>query len=107
MAHALELKFTKEGYDVICAQNGEEALAAMGKTSFDVILLDLMMPVLDGFGVLNGMKEKKINVPVIITSNLSQAEDIKKTKELGAVEFLVKSNVTLNDIVETVVRVLK
>lgn len=61
---------------------------------------------MDGFEVLKSLKEKGQNVPIIVTSNLGQTEDIKKAKKLGAKEFWVKSNITLADIVDKVTLLL-
>ncbi len=100
MARALELKLTHEGFKVTCAANGEEAVEALKKSSFDIILLDLMMPKVDGFGVLEHMKSEKIGTPVIILTNLSQQEDEEKAKTLGAKDFFVKSNTPIAKIID-------
>ncbi|PWB39147.1 MAG: hypothetical protein C3F02_00820 [Parcubacteria group bacterium] len=107
MAKALQLKLSNVGFDVRVAGNGEEALAALEKEQFDIMLLDLVMPKLDGFGTLQAIAAKKIKVPVIITSNLSQEEDKARTRELGAVDYIVKSDTPINQIVETVKKHLK
>ena len=70
------------------------------------MLLDLMMPLVDGWSVLEQIKNQNIAIKVIVTSNLSQDEDITRAKSLGAVDFLVKSNESLQDIVAEVERVL-
>jgi two-component system, OmpR family, response regulator VicR len=100
LAHALELKLTHEGYTVKTAFDGEEALAELGSKQYALALMDLMMPKLDGFGVLAKVKEQGIPTKIIVTSNLSQEEDIAKAKGLGAVDFFIKSNTPLNVIVE-------
>jgi len=102
MARALELKLKKEGFDVKVAANGEEAVKFIEAEKFDLVLMDLMMPKKDGFGVLEDLKAKGITVPIIITSNLSQEEDKRKTKELGAQDFLVKSDTSIIEIVQKV-----
>lgn len=102
MAKALELKLNKSGFEATAVFDGEEALRILSEQSFDLILLDLIMPKRDGFGVLEGMKEQGIKAKVIITSNLSQESDIKRAKELGAVDFFVKSDTPLTRIVEIV-----
>lgn len=107
MARALELKLTKSGFKVIVTHNGEEALEVLGKEKVDLVLLDLMMPKKDGFSVLVEMREKNINVPVIISTNLSQDEDIIKAKELGAYDYFVKSDTPIMKVVEYVEKVLK
>lgn len=107
MAHALQLKLKNSGYDVEVAYNGEEALQKATKQKFDLVLLDLVMPVLDGFGFMEEMKNKKKKVPIIITSNLSQGEDKDKAKALGANDFLVKSDTSLSQIVNIVNKYFK
>lgn len=98
-------KMTKEGYEVLTANNGEEALALFAKNvHVDIVLLDLMLPGIDGFGVLEKMREepKHAKTPVIVFSNLSEEKDIKKASELGISEFMVKSNFTLDQLAERV-----
>lgn len=99
LANALSLKLKSVGYAVDLAVNGIEALDLMEKSSYDLILLDLLMPLKDGFDVLEELKERK-HPPIIILSNLSQEEDIERTKELGAKDFWIKSNFQLAQIVE-------
>jgi len=102
MARALELKLSHEGYDVTYAANGQEALDFLKKDKFDIILLDLMMPKVDGFGVLEEMKAKKMKIPVIILSNLSQVEDEERAKKMGAKDFFIKSNTPIANIIDYV-----
>lgn len=104
LAHALELKFTHEGYSVTTATDGQEALSLANKESFAAILLDLIMPNLDGFSFLEQMKKKS---PVIILSNLGQDEDKERAKELGAVDYFVKSNTPITEIIKRVNSVMK
>ncbi len=107
IAGALQNKLAFEGFDVVLAENGEEVLKAIEKEKFDLLLLDLIMPKLDGFAVLKEMKEKKIILPVIITSNLGQEEDKKRVEELGVADYLIKSNVSIMDIVLKIKEFLK
>ena len=100
MAHALELKLTHEGFEVAVANNGEEALGLVAKQNFDMIMLDLMMPKVDGFDLLTALKNKESKIPAIVLSNLSQAEDEQKAKSLGAKHFFVKSNTPITNIVD-------
>jgi DNA-binding response OmpR family regulator len=102
LAHALELKLTHEGFDVVTTDNGEMGISILTKEKFDLVLSDLIIPGVDGFGVLETIKTKKINVPVIIMTNLNQEEDKQRAYDLGAVDFFVKSNSTLSEIVEGV-----
>ncbi|MFA5125029.1 MAG: response regulator [Patescibacteria group bacterium] len=102
MANALELKLNKSGFEAKAVYDGEQALATVTEGGYDLMLLDLMMPKLDGFGVLEGIKKKNLKIKVIITSNLSQEEDIKKAKDLGAIDYIVKSDTPIQAIVEKI-----
>lgn len=100
-------KFKQEGYDVISVSDGVEAIDALksGKVP-NIILLDIMMPNKNGFEVLDFInKEEKLKgIPVIILSNLGQESDIRRGKEAGAVDFVVKANISLEDIVNKITK---
>ncbi len=81
------------GADVIVATNGKEAMEILARESPDLMLLDILMPKADGYEVLRYRKEQGMTFPVIILSNLSDPHEEENTRELGAVDFLVKSNV--------------
>ena len=100
LARALELKLSKSGFDVLVANDGKEALELLEKNHIDFVLLDLVMPNVDGFEVLSELKAQEKSLPIIVTSNLSQKEDIDKAKELGALEYFIKSNTPLSQIVD-------
>lgn len=102
LAHALELKMRHEGYQTTIAETGTEGLKEATSGKHDLILLDLILPEVDGFMILKEMKEKKIKATIVVLSNLGQEEDQRKAEEFGAVSYLVKSNVPLSDIVKKV-----
>jgi len=102
IARALELKLSNSGFEVRVGYDGQQALGAIEQEQFDLVLLDLVMPNLDGFGFMEKIKEKNINVPIIVTSNLSQEEDIERAKKMGAVGYYVKSNTPLAAIVDQI-----
>ncbi len=102
MARALELKLSNAGYDVKSATDGKCGLDCLEKEKVDLILLDLIMPNLDGFGVLEALKADGNATPVIVLSNLSQEEDAERAKKLGAKGFFIKSNTAIADIVNRV-----
>lgn len=102
LAHALELKLAHEGFEAETALTGAEGLKKALAGKYDLILLDLIMPEVDGFAVLAELKEKKIKTPVIILSNLGQEEDKAKAKDFGVVEYFVKANTPIVDIVKRV-----
>lgn len=94
----------KEGFEVIFASDGETALVEIKTNKPSLVLLDLMMPKKNGFDVLVDMKldESVKDTPVIVLSNLGQSSDIEKAKSMGAVDYLVKSQNTLSEVVTKV-----
>jgi DNA-binding response OmpR family regulator len=103
------LKFRAAGFNVEVAYGAEEALVKL-KQGFspDVVLLDVVMPKLDGFEFLETLKNKKLlaNPLVVILSNLGQKEDIEKGKKLGAAGYIIKANYTPTEVVERVEELL-
>lgn len=97
-------KFTHEGFTVASAVTGAEVDTALTTQTPDVILLDLMLPDVDGFELLKRFKaDDKIKaVPVIVFSNLSDEIEMKRVLDAGAAEFMVKSNFTLSDVIEKI-----
>ena len=96
------------GYKVFAAYDGEEGVKKMEEVVPNIVLLDLMLPKKNGFEVLETVKQNiKLNhIPIIILSNLGQGDDIERGKALGADDFLVKSNVKLEMVLEKVEQVL-
>jgi len=94
-------KFQSDGYEVIHAGDGESALEKAHENEPDLIFLDIILPGMNGFEVLKQLKEdEKIkDIPVAFLSNLGQKEDIEKGKRLGAIDFIVKANHSLEEIV--------
>src|SRR5687767_11311979 len=105
LAHALGLKLQHEGFDVTTATNGQECLDLLEKETFDVLLLDLIMPEMDGFQVLEHLQSKPTKPAVFVLSNLSQHEDEERVLQLGARKFFIKSDTPLTVIVEEVKKV--
>ncbi len=97
------------GYSVYSSYDGDEGLKKADDLMPDLILLDLMLPKKNGFEVLETLKQNlKLNhIPVIILSNLGQEADIEKGMQLGAVDFLVKSNVKLESVISKVEDILQ
>ena len=102
IAHALKLKCESEGYATTLVADGLEALEVLATTSFDCILLDLIMPEKDGFAVLAEMKERDTKTPIIVLSNLGQESDIARCRELGAVHYFVKADMSIADVVASI-----
>lgn len=107
IARALELKLQNSGFDAKVARNGREALDEIEQDGIDLMLLDLVMPEMDGFSVLTKLKQKDANVPVIVLSNLSQEEDLRRAKKLGITDYFVKSDTPIADVVTHINEVLK
>ena len=106
LAHALELKLNHEGFQTHVCLNGADGLKEALTEKYSLILLDLIMPELDGFTLLQHLNEKKIKTPVIILSNLGQEEDKEKAKTLGVVDYFVKANTPIVDIIKRVKSVI-
>lgn len=107
LANVLEFKLSHEGFITKSVTDGSAALKVLTTEKFDLILLDLVMPVMDGFQVLEELKKRKISTPVIVLTNLNQAEDEKKVMALGAKGFFVKTNISVFEIVNRINRLLK
>jgi DNA-binding response OmpR family regulator len=102
-------KLAREGYEVVEAIDGEEGVKKSSREFPDLILLDLILPGIDGFEVLSRIKrdERLRGVPVIILSNLGQKEDIEKGLNLGAVDYLIKAHFTPGEIIGKIRAILK
>ena len=101
-------KLIKEGFDVEEAIDGEEGLRKAREVLPDLILLDLILPGIDGFEVLKTLKDdpKLSLIPVVILSNLGQRDEVEKGLSLGAVDFLIKAHFTPEEIIEKIKTVL-
>lgn len=101
-------KFEQAGFAVVLAADGEAGLKAAQKELPDIILLDILMPKMDGFEVLENLKKdaKTKSIPVILLTNLGQREDVDKGLKLGAVDYLIKAHFMPHETVERVKKVL-
>ena len=99
----------KGGYKVIHALDGEIGLNLVQKEKPDLILLDLVLPKLNGFEVLKRLKEQKEtqNIPIIILTNLEESADVQKGLELGATTYLVKSDHSLDDVLKKIKQIFE
>jgi DNA-binding response OmpR family regulator len=97
-------RLEKEGYLIAVAVDGESALNVTLETKPALILLDLLLPGLDGFQVLEKIRgnDQVKAVPVIVFSNLGRKEDIERARQLGADDFLIKANFTLDDLAQKI-----
>jgi len=101
---ALVEKLTKEGFETLEAKNGEEGLVMAKKEKPDLILLDIVMPVMDGITMLKQMRNSDWGkeIPVIMLTNLSEDDKVDESLENGAFEYLVKSDWKLEDVVKKI-----
>ena len=102
-------KLLDEGFDIVEAVDGEEGIKMIKESGPDLVLLDLILPSIDGFEVLARVKEDTsiVPVPIIILSNLGQKEEVEKGLELGAVDYLIKAHFTPGEIIEKIKNILK
>jgi len=102
-------KLLKEGFEISEAIDGEEGIKKIKEEKPDLILLDLILPGIDGFEVLSRAKKDPslASIPVIILSNLGQKDDVERGLKLGAVDYLIKAHFTPGEIIEKVRNVLK
>jgi CheY-like chemotaxis protein len=108
LRRAAESRLRQNGFTVLPAVDGEEALKVARAERPDLILLDLIMPKLQGFEVLKALKQDPATapIPVIVLSNLGQDEDLKRAMELGAVAYFIKAHLSLQDLVQRVAQTL-
>ena len=99
---ALEHRLSTTGFATTIARDGAEGLQLLESQTYALILLDLMLPKVDGFKVLEALNERGIKTPVMILSNLGQIEDEIRARKLGAVDFFVKSNTPIYAIAKRV-----
>ncbi|MDB4978793.1 MAG: OmpR family two-component response regulator [Candidatus Peribacteria bacterium] len=98
----ITISLSEKGMEVVQAINGEEATAFLGTIKPDLILLDLLMPKMDGYAVLSYLKQNSSHFPVIVLSNLSDPDEEAKCRKLGAKDFLVKSNLDEEELWEKI-----
>lgn len=99
----------QEGYEVISALDGESGLNLAKSEKPDLILLDLILPKMDGFEVLAELKNnpETKSIPVIVLTNLENIEDVDKAIQLGAMTYLVKAQYSLKDVIEKIKKALE
>jgi CheY-like chemotaxis protein len=104
-----QTKLGQMGYIVQVAENGLEAMKLVGRKAPDLILLDIVMPYMDGIEVLKKLKEKDEwkSIPVVLLTNLSEKEKVEEGLSLGAKDYLIKSHFTPSEVVEKVKTLLK
>jgi DNA-binding response OmpR family regulator len=106
MAKALKYKLDKGGYQTTAVNNGKKAIESLAKEKYDLLILDLVMPEVDGFMVLKELNRTHNPIPVIVASNLGQEKDVQEARKLGAKDYLIKSDTQLSEIVAKVKKYL-
>ncbi len=102
LSRALSLKLRSVGYEVDTVTRGDECLEMLRKQAYDLLLLDVIMPGINGFEVLEHIQREGIPVRTFVLSNLGQDEDFEKARSLGAEHYIVKADTPLADIVGAV-----
>jgi twitching motility two-component system response regulator PilH len=104
LRRAAEARLRRHGLEVLTAADGEEALRVARTEPLDLVLLDVVMPKLQGFEVLKALKQDDATarIPVIVLSNLGQERDVTQAMALGAIAFLIKAHLSLQDLVDRV-----
>jgi CheY-like chemotaxis protein len=108
LRRAVETKLKQCGFDVRVATDGEEALALARQQPPDLMLLDLLMPKRDGLSVLQVLKAEDATrgIPIVIISNSSKDLEMQNASDLGALDYWIKSNLSLQELCDRVQRVL-
>lgn len=109
LSHIHKMKFEMEGFKVSLAEDGEAGVSDAKKKKPDIILLDVLMPKMDGFQALAKLKKTKetAHIPVILLTNLGQKKEVARGFTLGAADYLIKAHSKPSETVEKVKRILK
>ena len=109
IANIMRVNLEEAGHKVILSSDGDIAYKNIKNNKPDLILLDIIMPNMDGFDFLKKVKSnvELKDIPIIVTSNLNQNEDIERVYSMGAVKYLIKSDITMTELVEEVNKHLK
>ena len=102
-----EMNFIRPDWNVTFVINGVHAIEYLEHTTPDLLLLDLLMPIKNGFDVLDFVRTQNLQFPIYILSNLSQEIDKAKAKELGALDYLVKSDLDIDELVILMEKTMK
>ncbi len=108
LAQMYQTKLTLENYQVLVAGDGEKGLEMIRKHKPDLILLDIILPKLNGFDLMKQIRRNKIlaPIPVILLTNLSQKEDVEKGLALGARDYLIKAHYMPSEVVAKIKKIL-
>jgi DNA-binding response OmpR family regulator len=109
LSSAYKVKLSKAGYELRMVLDGDEAISILAEFVPDIILLDLIIPGKDGFHVLGEIRKSETlrNIPVIVASNLGQKEDIERAMSLGATDYIIKTDLSMKDVLEKIEKYLQ
>jgi len=99
-------KLKEEGFSIEVAKDGEEGLRKIKEKMPDLVVLDIVLPQIDGWEILEKIKNLE-NLKVVILSNLGQKEEVEKGMKLGATKYLIKAHYTPSEVVEEIKKILK
>ena len=104
-----QTKFEMAGFETLKAKDGDKGVKAAKKEKPDIIILDIVMPQMDGFEVLKAIKKdsETKDIPVVLLTNLGQRENIEEGLKLGAADYIIKAHFTPDEVVGKVEKVLK
>ncbi len=99
-----EIKLSKENVDTVVARDGEEGVKMVASEKPDLVLLDLMIPKKDGFTVLEEVKKTDLGktIPILVLSNLGQQGDIERAVSMGAADYFIKVNLSIQEVIDKV-----
>ena len=109
LASLLKNRLQKEGFDVLLAKDGEEALNILESTQPELVLLDIILPKKSGFEVMEEVREnpKLEKLAVVIISNLGQPEDMVRGQQLGAIEYFIKAKTPLDELIKKIKEIVQ
>ncbi|MFH1232832.1 MAG: response regulator [Patescibacteria group bacterium] len=105
LASVLSAKLKLEGFEVLISVDGKNGLEKIEEWQPDLILLDIIMPIMDGYEVLENLQEKNNKIPIIIISNSGQDVELEKIKKLGAIDYIIKAQINPDEVVEKIEKV--
>lgn len=103
------LKFKEEGFQIETAKDGKEGLKKIKEYEPDMVLLDIVMPIMDGFDVIRSLKRENIQTraKIVLLTNLGQKDDVERGMQLGAHDYIIKAHFTPSEVVKKVKDLLK
>lgn len=107
ISRVMKLKLEQSNLEVTLAKTGQEAMDYFDENTYDLVLLDLILPEKDGFSVLSHIREQNTEIDVVVLTNLGQPEDRKRLQDIGISGYYVKSEVPIYELVSKIKTILK